>query len=108
MAAQASQQRSQFEQLKQQLNQASVQQLDNLAKRFNQANLPKDPEAIKTKIIAEINTTESKAELQSKNTQKNMFNSLLKDSIKLFLEELILGILFIYFWRFTSWARDTT
>lgn len=38
--------------------------------------------------------------------RKNMSTSLLQNSIELVLAGLVLGILFIYPWHFTSWARN--
>lgn len=105
---QVSQQRSQLEQVRERLNRASEQELLNVAKSSNQTKLSsKNPQQIKEQLLSTINETETKTEAQSKDTRTNMFFSLLKNCIKLFLEELIVGILFIYTWRFTLWTRET-
>ncbi len=103
---QVSQQKVQLEQIRERLNKSSDQELINVAKKFNQTNFLTNPQKLKDQLLSTINENERKAEVQSKNARKNLFDSLLKNCIKLFLEELIVGILFIYVWRFTSWTRD--
>ena len=109
IVAQLSQQRQQFQQIKDQLNQAKTdEQLKQLLTSYNpQVRLEqvKNPQAIKDQLSAQLSQSEKNIQNQADSVRTNQTQALIKDSIKLNIGALLAGILFIWIWHLTNWAR---
>ena len=102
---QSTQQITRLNQLEQQINQATGTQLQNFATRLNRQGSGQDPETLRKQLLSEANKAEATVRSQAKATQTSRRNSLLKNIVKWELGALISGILCIYIWRATRWAR---
>ncbi|MFB2877684.1 HpsJ family protein [Floridanema aerugineum] len=104
-----SQQLSQLQQINDRLNQATSQQdINNLFTSLNrQGKTPdiKNPEELRNRLQTEIATAQTNAKTQSEINRRNLRIELIKNSVKWNLGAIICGVLFIYIWKITDWAR---
>jgi hypothetical protein len=110
ISIQINQQKLQLDNTKSQLEKASPSQLQSLIptpdeKTGNLPDMPKTPEEAKAQILSNIQKARETAEAQAAQARKNVKQNLTKNSIKLMVEALIAGCLFLYNWHVTSWAR---
>lgn len=110
ISIQIRQQKLQLDSTRSQLEKADPAQLQNLipvpdAKTGNVLNTPKNPDEAKAQILSNIQKARETAEAQAEQARKNVRENLTKNSIKLVLEALIAGCLFLYMWHITGWAR---
>lgn len=106
--AQGAQQLARLNQAEQQLKQATGAQIQQLAERLS-PQAPsletQDPQALKQQLLSQVATTETEIQAGIKQTQISQRNSLLKKVTSWCLQALIAGIVFIWIWRRTRWAR---
>lgn len=110
ISTQIRQQKLQLDNTRSQLEKADSSQLQNLIpipdqKTGNLPNAPKNPEEAKAQILSNLQKARETAENQATEARKNVKENLTKNSIKLILEALIAGCLFLYTWYVTGWAR---
>ncbi len=109
IAAQLSQQRQQVEQIKVKLNQATTdeqlrQLFASLTPEGRSLKINK-PQAFKEQSLAQISQAERNIQVKADSARANQIQVLLKNSIKWNLAALVSGILFIWIWHLTRWAR---
>lgn len=106
---QLSQRLTQLQQINEQLNQAtSAEAINKLFNNLNVKGRPPEinsPEALKSRVISEINTAQKQVQTNTEVARKSQQLNLLKSSVKWNLGALIAGVLFIYIWKLTNWAR---
>ena len=106
---QLTQQLTQLQQISDRLNQATSQQeINNLFTALNrQGKTPdiKNPEELRNRIQAEVATAQTNAKNQSEINRRSLRTGLIKNSVKWNLGAIICGIVFIYIWKITDWAR---
>lgn len=89
-------------------NATSDADINNALTNFNfQGRLPetKNPQEIKSRVISDITKAKQQLQTEAEINRKNQRFNLLKNSLKWNLGALISGILFIYVWKLTNWAR---
>ena len=96
LSAQYNQQVSRVEQLEEQLNQATPQQLNNFLQRRGVSE---------NQLFSQIEEAKQAARSQYEQTKAQQRRSLLENSFKWNIGALISGALFVYIWRLTPWAR---
>lgn len=110
LRSQSSQQIAQTEQLEERFNQAtSAEELNNLLKALKSPENSldtKNPQVFKEQVVSRLNNYQKTIEQQSEATLKNQRMALLKKAVKWNLGALVSGVLFIYLWRVTGWARQ--
>jgi hypothetical protein len=106
---QSSQQLEQLEQIEQQLGQATTDKDINIAlTRLKIQGLPptiKNPQEAKSKVLSEVTKAKKTLKSQTDAVGGDKRLNLLKSSIKWFSGALVSGVLFIYIWNLTRWAR---
>jgi hypothetical protein len=107
---QVTQQKTQLNNTKNQLDQATPEQLQSLIpvpteKAENPANSPKNSGEAKAQVLDNIQKAQKKADEQAFDARKNVQQNLIKNSSKIILESLVGGCLFLYTWLVTDWAR---
>jgi prepilin signal peptidase PulO-like enzyme (type II secretory pathway) len=110
LEAQSMQQIARFDQIEQQLNQASEDNLRGLATRLGQRNpaaAAQSPQELKTQLLGELNQAKKTVRNQAQATRSARQNTLFKSLLKWSISALISGTLFICMWRTTAWARRT-
>lgn len=109
IAAQVSQQTQKFQQLKGQLNQAKTdEQLEQLLARLTpQRRAPqiKNPQTFKTQLLSKISQSEWNVQAQAYTVKATHTQLLIKNSVKWNLGALVVGVLFLWIWYLTGWAR---
>lgn len=104
---QAEQQLSKFNKLESQLNQSSTNDIRALAA---QAGLPidstKDPQVIKTEMLARLTAVRSKVQAQIEENRATQKQTLFKNAIKWNLGALLASALFFILWKSSDWARQ--
>lgn len=108
--AQSTQQIARFDQIEQQLNRASEENLRGLATRLGQRNpgaAAQSPEELKAQLVQELNQAKTTVKNQAAASRSARQNTLFKSLLKWSLSALIAGAIFIYMWRTTAWARRT-
>jgi hypothetical protein len=83
-------------------------EINNALKSFNlQGKLPeaKNAQELKNKVVSDISNAKNQLQMQIETTRSSQKISLLKKSVKWNLGALIAGVLFIYVWHLTNWAR---
>ncbi|MGB3208935.1 MAG: HpsJ family protein [Crinalium sp.] len=110
LRSQASQQIAQTEQLEERFNQAtSAEELNILLKALKSPEISldtKNPQVFKEQVVTRLKNYQKTVEQQSEATLKTQRLALLKKAVKWNLGALICGVLFIYLWRVTGWARQ--
>lgn len=106
---QVAQRMAQLQQINNKLREASSEQdINNLFNNLTRQGRPPDiksPEELKSRLFSEISTAQNRIKTESETTRKNQRLALLKNSAKWNLGSIIAGILFIYVWKITNWAR---
>jgi hypothetical protein len=107
---QITQQKQQLSNTKVQLEKASDDQLQQLIQlptgNSNPAlNSPKTTIEAKSRVLNNIEVAQKKADEQALAARKNVQQNLMKNSVKIILEALVAGFLFLYSWYVTDWAR---
>jgi hypothetical protein len=107
---QVTQQKTQLNNTKNQLDQATPEQLQSLIpvpteKADSQTNTPKNSGEAKAKVLDNIQKAQKKADEQALDARKNVQQNLIKNSSKIILESLVGGCLLLYTWLVTDWAR---
>jgi hypothetical protein len=106
---QLSQRLTQLQQINEQLNQAtSEEEINKLFNNLNVQGRPPEinsPQALKSRVLSEINTAQKQVQINTETARKSQQLNLLKSSFKWNLGALIAGVLFIYIWKLTNWAR---
>jgi hypothetical protein len=107
---QVTQQKTQLNNTKTQLDQATPEQLQSLIrvpteKADSPTNTPKNPGEAKAQVLGNIQKAQKKADEQAFDARKNVQQNLIKNSSKIILESLVGGCLFLYTWLVTDWAR---
>lgn len=102
--AQVTAQTQQFSQFEEQLNQASPDEISSFLESQGVAlddveGTPKDL------ILGEIQQLREQVQEQADTEKTSRRNTLFESSIKWNLSALISGVLFLYIWRLTRWAR---
>jgi hypothetical protein len=109
IATQLSQQRQQFQQIKGKLNQATTdEQLKQIFAALNSQGRSlkiNNPQAFKDEALAKISQAERNLQVQADSARSNQLKALSKNSLKWNLGALISGVLFIWVWHLTHWAR---
>jgi hypothetical protein len=109
ITAQVSQQRQRIQQIKGKLNQAKTdKQLNQIfAALTRQGRSPqvKNPQAFKDQALDQISQTERNLQAQTDLARANQLKALGKQSLKWNLGALVSGVLFIWVWHLTRWAR---
>lgn len=102
-------QKSQVEELKQKLSKISEKQLANyLRQQQAQETTETDNSASGTileQVFSKIEREEIKSTKQIKQAYTNQKNSLIKQSFKWCIGTIFSGIIFLFFWKHTEWAR---
>lgn len=95
------QQLSQFERIEKQVSQGTDKDITNAMTRLNQGTPLdiKNPQEVKSKLLAEINQAKGKIRTQTETTWADRRLALVKNTVKWLLGALVLGVLFIYIWR---------
>lgn len=106
-STQVSQQLSGLQQLENQVNKGTDKDINILATRLNQGRQVdvKDPQELKSRLLSEITKAKKAIQPQITATLADKRFALLKNSVKWLLGSLVSGVLFIYIWANTSWAR---
>jgi hypothetical protein len=99
------QQLSQAEQVEQQLNQATPEQIGSFLRSQGRSLDGKSPEEVKSQILSEVTKAKSQIKNQAKATESSQRLSLIKNSVKWNLGALVSAALFFSFWKATQWAR---
>lgn len=105
---QSTQQLTRFDQIEQQLNGASAENLQDLATRLGQRNpsaAAQSPQDLKNQLLEELDQAKKTVKKQAQATRSARQNTLFKSLLKWSASALIAGTLFIYIWRATAWAR---
>lgn len=104
-----SQQTSQLQKIKDRLTgTASETEINNLFQALNRQGSPpdiKNPQELKVRLLSDLQIAQKKVITESEAARKNQKVSLIKNSVKWNLGAIICGVLFIYIWQITSWAR---
>ena len=108
ITTQANQQLAQLQQVEERLNKGSPEDLKNLAGELTRLGVQadtKNPQELKTQILARITPAKERLQAQSTAVQSNQRLGLLKNAVKWLLGALISSVLFFTIWRGTDWAR---
>jgi hypothetical protein len=96
---------SRAEQLQTQLTEAPPEAIAQFLQSQG-ANVPTDdPEALKNELLSQLSEARQSFDSQFQETKATQRMNLFKNSIKWNLGALISGVLLIYIWRLTNWAR---
>lgn len=109
IAAQISQQSQQIQQLRGKLNQATtdeqIKQIFAALATQGRSPIIKNPQEFKAKALAEISQSERNLKIQADSARLNQLKALSKNALKWNLGALVSGVLFIWVWHLTRWAR---
>jgi hypothetical protein len=100
------QQVARAEQVEQQLNRATPEQINDFLKsQGNSLTANTKPEELKTQILSQVTKSKEQIKTQSELAQSSRGLNLLKSSVKWNLGALVAATLFFTIWKNTSWAR---
>lgn len=106
---QVNQQEQQIEATRSQLEQATPEQLQKLVPVPDETgqlpDVPTSPEQAKNQILNSLVKAREQATIQAQQARTNVRRNLIKNTLKLTVESLIGGVLFLYTWLVTRWAR---
>lgn len=107
ISSQANQRLEQLQQIEQQLNSATPQDITNFLTRLNQGRpvQVENPQQAKEQLLSQLAQGKNNLQTQIQTTQKNSRLGLFKNSLKWNLGALVAGVLFLRIWSFTRWAR---
>lgn len=97
------------EEVRQQLDQASPEQLETIVRQELQTDPGSEldsPGQIREQLITRLEKYEQSNKVQIKTSLKEKRNNLLKVSTKWVIGAIISGVAFILVWQSTAWARD--
>lgn len=104
------QQLSQFEQLEKQLGKATTaKDIYGVVARFRIEGLPpniKVPQKLKSQVLSQTAKAKETIRTKTEATWAGRRLAMLKKSVKWFLGSLVSGILLVYTWQMTRWARQ--
>ncbi len=100
---------NQLQQINDRLSSAtSDDEINSALRNFNfQGRIPevKNSQELRTRVLSDLSNAKNQLQTQIETTRANQKISLLKNSVKWNLGALISGVLFIYVWKLTKWAR---
>ncbi|NJP09051.1 MAG: hypothetical protein HC866_05815 [Leptolyngbyaceae cyanobacterium RU_5_1] len=102
------QQLVQLQQLEDQLNRSTPQDIKKLADQLNTLGLSvdaKNPGALKTQIQSRIKTLRDQLQAQAQGAKASQSAGLIKNAVKWALGALVACALFVYLWISSNWAR---
>lgn len=105
---QVTQQKAQFQQVKQQLSTATAKDIGDVIARLNREGRPpasKNPQEVKSQLLSEIAQAETAIQTKADAERTNRQLALVKSVVKWNLGSLVSGIALIWIWRSTYWAR---
>lgn len=106
---QVSRQLSGVEQVEQQLgNATSGKDINSVVARLNIEGLPpniQSPQELKSRLLLETTEAKKKIRPKAEAAWADRRLTLVKNSVKWFLGSLVSGVLFVYIWQVTRWAR---
>ncbi|MEC4814666.1 MAG: HpsJ family protein [Scytonema sp. PMC 1069.18] len=102
----STQQISKAEQLEEQVNQATPEQISNLFKSQGRSLEGKSPEEAKNQLLSQVSQAKAQIKTQAQTTQSQRDVNLIKNSAKWNLGALVAAALFISLWKATAWARQ--
>ncbi len=102
---QSQQKTLQTEKLKEQLNKATPQQIENYLKTQGNSLNGKSPEEVKNQLLLQVNQAQKQIKTQAQQAQSLAGSNLIKSSIKWNLGALVAATIFFIIWRETHWAR---
>lgn len=107
VSSQVTQQLTQLQQLENQVSNGTPQDINELATRLNQGRPVdiKDPQQLKSRLLSEITKAKNTIQPQTTAALADRRLALLKNAAKWLLGALVSGVLFIYMWNTTRWAR---
>lgn len=107
VSSQVTQQLTQLQQLENQVSNGTPQDINELATRLNQGRPVdiKDPQQLKSRLLSEITKAKNTIQPQTTAALADRRLALLKNAAKWLLGSLVSGVLFIYMWNTTRWAR---
>ncbi len=107
VSSQVTQQLTQLQQLENQVSNGTAQDINDLATRLNQGRPVdiKDPQELKSRLLSEITKAKNTIQPQTTAALADRRLALLKNAAKWLLGALVSGVLFIYMWNTTRWAR---
>lgn len=107
ISSQVTQQLTQLQQLENQVSNGTPQDINALATRLNQGRPVdiKDPQELKSRLLSEITKAKNTIQPQTTAALADRRLALLKNAAKWLLGALVSGVLFIYMWNTTRWAR---
>lgn len=100
------QQVAQANQVEKQLNQTTPTQLENLLKSQGRSLDGKDPQELKTQLLAQLGQAKKQIQTQGEANKSSGNLRLFKSSVKWNLGALISAALFFTIWKGTRWARS--
>jgi hypothetical protein len=98
---------AQLQKLEDQLKSSSPEDIKKMATQLKSAGLPVDPskpDAVKTQIEGRIKAMRAQIPVQVQQ-QVSQFKGLTRNAVKWTLGAIISGVLFIYLWKSSRWAR---
>jgi hypothetical protein len=105
---QAQQELSQLQQIEEQVQTGTPEQLQTLALELNRLGLPVDgqnTEQLRADILNNIPQAKEQVQVQSQQQIQNQRQNLFKNAVKWNLGALVASVLFFMIWRGTGWAR---
>jgi predicted PurR-regulated permease PerM len=108
ITTQANQQLAQLQQVEERLNKGTPEDLKNLGAELTRLGVQadtKNPQELKSQILARITPAKERLQTQSAAVESNQRLGLFKNAIKWLLGALISSVLFFMMWRGTDWAR---
>jgi len=107
---QVNQQKLQLDTTRQQLEQATPEQLQSLVPvpdaKGQLPDAPSTPEQAKAQVLANLEKAQIQADAQAKQARSNLRQNLMKNTAKLIAQSFIGGFIFMYIWSMTRWARQ--
>lgn len=105
ITAQYNQQLVRVEQLEKQLHNAKTEDIEDFIQRQGKSLSSKDPQQVKKQLLSHFTSAKQNLQTQYQAKYAEQRLTLLKNSAKWNLGALVCGMLFIFIWRLTSWAR---
>jgi hypothetical protein len=102
---QFSQQMAQIDQVEQQLNRATNEEIQNYLSSQGVSVESDGSTSLKEQLIERLNQTRAKIRGENLSSQTSKRNAMLKSGVKWILGALVSSFIFIFLWRLTKWAR---
>lgn len=104
--AASKQQITRAEQLQQQLNQATPEQIDNILKQQGAAVQGKSAQQFKDELATKLSQAKTQIQSQAKTVESKQGFNLMKSSVKWGLGALVAASLFFSIWKGTRWTSN--